>query len=116
MAMEDKFGTNNTSPVFATSSLNFVSNIHFHSHPLLRILKENSDLKVNHLHSDWTAIEDHSNAFVPIATAEFLKSNIKGDVVIEDEGLNDGIAKILIGGVLDLWFIKVENKSNIQSK
>jgi len=106
--MEDHSETTNKSSAFTTSSLNFVSNIHFHSHPLLRILKHDSDFKVSDRQSDWTAIEDDSNALVSIASAEFLKTkNKKRDVVMEDKGASDGIAKILIGGVLDLWFIKV---------
>ena len=48
---------------------------------------------------------------VSIASAEFIKTkNKKRDVVMEDKGVSDGIAKVLIGGVLDLWFIKVELK------
>ena len=107
--MKDHSEITNKSSVFTTSSLNFVSNIHFHSHPLLRILKHDSDFKVSGRQSDWTAIEDDSNALVSIASAEFIKTkNKKRDVVMEDKGVSDGIAKILIGGVLDLWFIKVE--------
>ena len=117
--MEDLSETTNKSLAFTTSSLNFVSKIHFHSHPLLRILKHDSDFKVSDRQSDWTAIEDDSNTLVSIASAEFLKTkNKKRDVVMEDKGVNDGIAKILIGGVLDLWFIKVEliHYINIRSK
>ena len=105
-ALEDS-SNNNTSPFSYSSHLTITSPT-TGNHKLFRILKPNMTISGIQSGDHWVKFDSLGKGLSTVASATF-PGHIDAPIVIEDQGLNDHVRKIVIGGsnAMNQWFIKL---------
>jgi len=100
--------SSNTSSPYRMSSHMSISNPATGDHPLLRIIKSNMTLSGPQPGSQWVRFESLGDGVEKVVSAIF-DDGVEAPIVIEDQGNNDHIKKIVIGGsnAMQQWYIKI---------
>ena len=100
--------SSNSSQPFTTSSPLAVLSLQTLPHHLLRVLKANLTVPQPHPAPLWFNLRPGSEDVVPVVSARYDDGS-RGALVLEDQGQDSGVVKIIIGGskIINFWLIKL---------